>query len=524
MKRRDFIRRTVPLTVVPLALNGFRINAYGRNPLLEALTAAAVETDRVLVVIQMFGGNDGLNTVLPLDQYEKYLNARSNIAIPQAAALGLTPVTGLHPAMTGIRDLYQSGKAAVVQSVGYPNPNFSHFRSTDIWVTGSDSNQYLSTGWIGRYLKEEFPDFPEGYPNAVMPDPLAIQIGSVVSPLLIGPTGGMGMAISNPNSFYNLVGGTTEPTPNTPYGHELSYVRLVIQQTDKYADVIKAAAANATNKSTRYPANSSLAAQLKIVAQLVAGGLKTRVYLVSRSGFDTHNSQVVTSDTTTGTHANLLRDVSESIAAFQDDLALLGSEQRVVGMTFSEFGRRIKSNGSNGTDHGAAAPLFVFGSNVIAGVLGTNPDIPASPAVNSNITMQYDFRSIYATLLKDWLGVSEQMLRDVLYKDFQILPLIKTGGSTAAREAAVPAAAALKQNYPNPFNPSTRIPFVSSGGRVRISVFNDLGREIGTLADGVYPAGEHSVSFHADHLPSGTYYCRMESGAFQNVKPMVLAK
>jgi uncharacterized protein (DUF1501 family) len=523
MKRRDFLRRSLPLAAVPFTLHGIPVRAYGRHPVLEALTAAAVETDRVLVLIQLTGGNDGLNMVLPLDQYANYLNARSNIAIPETAALALTDRTGLHPSMTGTRDRCRAGTLAVVQSVGYPSPNFSHFRSTDIWLTASDSNVYLSTGWVGRYFEDAFPGFPDGYPNAVMPDPLAIQIGSVISTSLVGTTGPMGMAISSVTNFYNFIEGTVEPAPNTPYGHELSFVRLAVQQTDKYADTIKAAAAKATSVSAKYPANSSLAAQLKIVAQLVGGGLKTRVYIVSLGGFDTHSAQVNAGDTTTGKHANLLGDLSACIDAFMDDCTLLGVGDRVVGMTFSEFGRRIKSNGSNGTDHGAAAPLFVFGDNVLGGVLGDNPVIPSSPSVNSNIPMLYDFRSVYATVLRDWFGADESVLRDVLFTDFQILPLFRTSPTAADRPAAA-GAALLGQNYPNPFHPRTRIPFVSAGGRVLISVLDELGREVGRAADATYGAGAHTVDFDAGNLPSGLYYCRMQSGTYQSVRPMIVAR
>lgn len=524
MKRRDFIKRVAPIPMLPFVMNGFPVQAYGRNPWLEAITAAAIETDHVLVLVQLNGGNDGLNTVIPIDQYSLYMNARTNIAIPESSVLKFNDETGLHPAMTGMKALYDDGRMVVVQSVGYPNQNFSHFRSTDIWLTASDSNVVLTSGWAGRYLQSEFPDYPTGYPNAVMPDPLAIQIGSVVSTALMGSTGNMGIAISNPTTFYNIVTGTVEPAPNTRAGHELTYVRTVIQQTQAFADALKAGAANGSNLSTKYPATgNSLASQLKIVAQLISGGLKTRIYIVNLGGFDTHNAQVVSGDTTTGNHATLLNRVSVAIEAFQDDLKLLGVEDRVIGMTFSEFGRRIKSNGSFGTDHGSAAPLFVFGSKVNPGIIGANVQVPANPATNSNIPMQYDFRSIYATMLKDWFGVSEGTLQQILFKDFQILPIIKSG-TTSTRTPFSPAGIALHQNYPNPFNPSTAIPFTSNGSRIRISVFDDLGREVRTVADGYFPEGNHTLHFNGEGLASGTYYYRMQSGSFQNVKAMMLAK
>ena len=201
MNRRDFIVRTGAGAVLPALFSGFSLTAYSRTLLLQSLLDNAVLTDRVLVLVQLNGGNDGLNMVIPIDQYSALANARNNILIPQASVLKLTDATGLHPAMTGLADLYAKGKLAVVQSVGYPNQNFSHFRSTDIWLTASAYNQTLTSGWMGRYLDQEYPNYPTGYPNTAYPDPLAIQIGSILSPAIQGPSVGMGMAITNPTTF-----------------------------------------------------------------------------------------------------------------------------------------------------------------------------------------------------------------------------------------------------------------------------------------------------------------------------------
>ena len=176
-------------------MNGLPVTAFGRSPLLDALDAAPCE-DRVLVLVQLNGGNDGLNTLIPLDQYAEYTAARSNIAIEEAKVLKLTNEAGLHPQMTGLSQMYHNGLVRVVQAVGYPTPNYSHFRSTDIWLSASDSEEVISTGWMGRYLEHAYPGFPLGYPNASMPDPLAIQVGSVISPGLEGTTANMGMALS----------------------------------------------------------------------------------------------------------------------------------------------------------------------------------------------------------------------------------------------------------------------------------------------------------------------------------------
>lgn len=179
----------LPSLMAPSVINGFSVRPVSPSPFLDALLGFATDTDHVLVVIQMNGGNDGLNMVIPRSNYSNYFNARSNIAIPEAKILALNgnAETGLHPSMTGMQSLFNDGKLAVVQAVGYPNPNFSHFRATDIWMSASDSNVVVNSGWGGRYLSEEFPNYPTGYPNTTMPDPLAIQIGSVTSLLLQGP-------------------------------------------------------------------------------------------------------------------------------------------------------------------------------------------------------------------------------------------------------------------------------------------------------------------------------------------------
>src|ERR1041384_8250817 len=404
MKRREFIKKTVPVSVLPLFMGGFTFRAYGRSPYLETLVASGTETDRVLVVIQMNGGNDGLNTVIALDEYSALAAARNNILIAENKVLKLTDATGLHPSMPEMQSLFIAYKLAVVQGVTYPNPNLSHFRATDIWLSASDYDQIVPSGWLGRYLDQEYPDFPNGYPNVVNPDPLAIQIGSVLSPGLQGPSVSMGMAITSPSSFYQIVSGGVDQAPNTPAGHELTFIREVVQQTQQYATVIQSAAAKGKNWSKMYPqaGKNSLADQLKIVAQLISGGLKTRIYVVNLGGFDTHSSQVdTTSGTDVGTHAPLLGKLSAPIAAFQDDVMLGGNQERVIGMTFSEFGRRILSNASAGTDHGTAAPMFIFGRKVHAGIVGTNPVIPPNATVNDNLAMQYDFRAVYASLLKE---------------------------------------------------------------------------------------------------------------------------
>ncbi|MDN3585503.1 DUF1501 domain-containing protein [Pedobacter aquatilis] len=526
MKRREFLKKAMPAGVVlPSLIGGFSLKAFGASSLLSAITAANQETDHVLVIIQLNGGNDGLNMILPLDQYDNLTLARPNIILPKNKIIKLSGYnTGIHPSMSGLAGLYDDGKVQVIQSVGYPQPNFSHFRATDIWLSASDSDQTIESGWAGRYLSEEYTNFPIGYPNTVMPDPLAIQIGSFISPAFQGPSVNMGMAISDPVNFYNLINGIQSPAPNSNAGKELTYIRQVSQQTQQYASVIKTAAGKVTKQGT-YPTNNSLADQLKVVARLVAGGLKTRLYMVNIGSFDTHAAQVNTGSTETGTHAVLLQRVSDAIKAFMDDLKGLGASKRVAGMTFSEFGRRIKSNASNGTDHGAAAPLIVFGDAIQGGVLGKNPTISATTSVNDNIPMQYDFRSVYATLLEKWFCVDKATLSNVMLKDFQPLPLIQPGTncmSTSLAQTNRLSGESLISNYPNPFTTNTTIKYTSKGGHVLIQVFNTMGKLMATVVDAVKDEGTYNITFENQRYAPGIYYARLQNGELQQVRNMLI--
>ena len=526
MKRRDFFRNTLPATLtLPSVFSGFSVKAFTQDhPLVQALLGTTTDTDKVLVLVRLNGGNDGLNTVIPIELYGNYFNARQNIAIPQNKILTLNGVTktGLHPVMSGFQNLYNEGKLAIVQSVGYPSPNFSHFRATDIWMSASDEDQFVNSGWAGRYLTNEFPNYPEGYPNTQMPDPLAIEIGSLSSLALQGPMANLGISITNPNNFYDFLDGVEDPVPDTRWGKELKYIRMIGRQTEKYTSVIKAAAAKVTSQGV-YPSNNDLAAELKIVARLVKGGLKTRVYMVSTGGFDTHASQTNSGDTTTGTHASLLLRVSSAIKAFMDDLKGLGIEDRVVGMTFSEFGRRIRSNASLGTDHGAAAPVFVFGKNVKSGVIGNNPNIPASVGFNDNVVFQYDFRSVYASLLSQWFCVNTTDLQTIMLKNFQQIPLAVNAacGTTGLDDVVRDSGEQLIVNYPNPFVEATSITFRTRGGHTLIQVIDPLGRVIRTLTDKQYVPGTYTVGFDSVGLPLGVYYARLQNGSTQQVRPML---
>jgi hypothetical protein len=301
----------------------------------------------------------------------------------------------------------------------------------------------------------------------------------------------------------------------------------VALQSNAYASVISAAANSVTQQSTLYPAagTNSLADQLKIVARCIAGGLKTKIYLVSTGGFDTHSFQVDSGSPLTGKHADLLDGVSKAMFAFMDDLAFLNIEDRVVGMTFSEFGRRIISNGSFGTDHGVGAPMFLFGKMVQNGILGTNPVIPTSPMVNDNVGMQYDFRSVYASLLNEWMCVPQSDLSQIMLQNFQLLPVVQNGACTTdIHELNQKAGENLVSCYPNPFTERTNITFSTQGGHTLVQVFNSEGKLMKTIVNGEYKAGTYKTDYENEGNPTGLYYLRLQNEAIQQVKNMEVVR
>jgi uncharacterized protein (DUF1501 family) len=428
MNRRKFLGNTALFTA-PMMITGIPVFAGdgALHPFLQALAMPNANCGKVLVVIQMNGGNDGLNMVIPLDRYSELTNARPNLLIPSGAVLALngTATTGLHPAMTGLRDLFNDGKVNLVQGVSYPNPNFSHFQAQDIWFTATSTLPSPDTGWLGRQLDTTYPGFPTGYPNAGNPDPLAIQIGGALPLSLQGPNINMGYNAPNPAALISVATGTPAPAPNNDYGTELTFLRMMKDQSNAYATRISASYAAQQTLSTMYAASgNTLSDQLKIVARLIGGGLNTPVYIVNHpDSFDTHVDQVVAGNTATGYHANVLSKLSVAISAFQNDITLMGKANKVTGMTFSEFGRRVIANTSVGTDHGSGAPVIFFGAGLTGGVNGTSPVLPATPTGSTQVPLQFDFRQLYASVMQKWLCMTAAESQTILGGSYATVPL-----------------------------------------------------------------------------------------------------
>lgn len=522
--RRKFLVGAGSAISLPLFLNGIPIKAFD-GPILEQLFNTAEETNRVLVLLQLSGGNDGLNTVIPLDQYSTYASIRPTIGIPENKVLALKDGAGLHPAMTGLKQLFDDKQVGIVQGVTYPNPNLSHFRSSDIWMSGSASNVNWSTGWMGRYLNGLYPGYPTGYPNATTPDPVAIQMTAVVGLTLVGTSNqNMGMALQDPDTFYKLVNGTDLPSddlPSTPYAAtNVSFVREVQVKSLAYSGVIKEAADKSQNLAT-YPTDNKLADQLKIVARLIAGGLQTRVYVVQLNGFDTHASQVDETDTTIGDHATLLSTVSNALAAFQQDLRALKVDDRVVTMSFSEFGRRPASNLSHGTDHGTAAPMFFVGTPVQDGITGSTPNL--EDLDNGNLKMQYDFRQLYASVLEQWFGADAATIQTILGTNFNTVKVIRDS-TTSVANTSYDNGCTLMPVAPNPVHTTTMIRYsLDTAQPVRMDVFDALGFHVQTLVDQAQEAGLYDVQFDCMSLPSGTYIVQLTGGRKRLVQHLVVA-
>lgn len=541
MNRRNFIDKVAKSSALAMLLGNVPVKLMAMN---HRAIQAVLEgnSDRIIILIQMHGGNDGLNTVLPINQYSNYYNLRPNIAIPDHGSrkfitldstLSDNQLVGVHPDMTSFKDLYDQGRATVVQNVGYENMNLSHFRGRDIMFMGGGSTDNFSSGWMGRFLDKAYPGYPTSYPNSTMPDPLALELGSSFSLAFHRDNGiPVGFNIENPQRFYELITGVGVAPPITfPDSHagdELRYLMEFEKQSNNYAGRLKDAynAGHNTasvNYPTTYPLNADarfvnnpLSDQLKLIARLISGGLKTRIYLCRIGGFDTHADQVENYNTTMGAHAALLYHLSSAMKAFQDDLAGQSLEDRVISMTFTEFGRRVYSNASYGTDHGKSFPMLMFGSALKGGVVGANANL--SDLDDGNLKFQIDYRQVYTTLLSDWFGVSNDTLNAIYFGPWanQKLDLIE---NSLVLSNAPPKQVVIEELYPNPTrNMVYLVVKISSPAEVTMKIYDITGRfimekNLGRTADGYIRA-----EFTAGSFEPGIYQCFISAGNEMVVK------
>lgn len=512
--RRGFMTGMTAAVGGSFLIGGTPVSAFGRSPLFEKLKA--VDSERILVLVQLNGGNDGLNTVIPVDD-SLYYNARPGLSIAKSSSILIEDGVGLHPSMSALESIYGEGAMGIIHSVGYPSPDLSHFKSTDIWISGSSSDDVLSTGWPGRYLDKVYPDFEEEPPEK----PLAVQIGGLSSMVFQGPSNYMGMSLASVNLFSQLAQSGVvydeESVPGTTYGAEMEFVRSVANDSYQYAEAIQDAAAAGTN-SVEYPANNPLADSMAVVAQLIRGSLDSKIYIVSLGGFDTHANQA-------GGHATLLQYVSDAVSTFLTDVDEAGRADDVLVMTFSEFGRRVNVNGSNGTDHGTAAPLFIFGSGVEGGTYGSLPNL-ANLDSNGNLIFETDFRAVYSTVLQDWFGLTPEDTAEVFGGEFENVGFVSDPAvPTGIDDDVQPESFALAQNYPNPFNPLTTISYsLSQQSNVSLKIFDIQGKLVSTLVDKSQAPGSYVYPFDASYLPSGAYVYRLATDEGVQTRKMMLVK
>ena len=513
--RRGFLGSLGALATGAFMFGTTPVRAFGASPVLSQLSNAA--SNRILLLIQLRGGNDGLNTVVPFND-DIYYNQRPAIAIPksEASAFKLSSNLGTHPELSSLQSHFGEGNMAVVQNVGYPDFTLSHFRSTDIWFSGSDADVVESSGWIGRYLESEFPDFdtnPTEYP-------LAVQIGGAAGQVFKGPTTDMGMSLVSPQLLDRLLADgevyDTSAVPATTFGEEMAFVRSIANSSFRYADAIKDAG-DAGRNSVEYPqGDTKLFKNLATIARLIKGGLGAQIYHTSMMGFDTHANQL-------NSHGNLLRWMATGIDAFLRDMEDAGDTEILV-MTYSEFGRRVGQNGSKGTDHGQAAPLFLFSSGLRGGLYGNGPNL--NDLDGGNLRFEVDFRSVYGTILQDWFGFEPASVRSTLFGfPFERIRFVADPAYTSVEDPSEPVSFELGTNYPNPFRSATTISYsVEQSGPVLLEVFDLRGRKVRTLVDRSVTAGRYQVQFAADRLPSGTYLYRMQTAAGEQSRTMTVVR
>ncbi len=401
MNRRKFIKRSALASAGTMLIPGF-LKAYEA-----AQMNSPINHHKKLIVIQLSGGNDGLNTVVPF-RNDVYYELRPRLAVPKNKVLKLNDELGFNPVLSGLKSIYDQGWLSVVNNVGYPNPDRSHFRSMDIWQTASNADQYLTTGWLGRYLDAECAnDCRTAHEVIEVDDTLSLATkGARIK----------GLALTNPHKLYKSTqndGLKMLAKQKNAHHHDsnVSYLYKTLAETVSSAEYIHKKA-KVYNSKANYPRNA-FAQRLKTIASLVTSGIDTKVYYAEMTGFDTHVQQQRRQE-------RLLKTYADAMKVFVDDLKQNNRLDEVLILTFSEFGRRVKQNASNGTDHGTANNLFVIGGKLQkAGVYNESPNL--KDLDKGDLKYSIDFRSVYATLLDKHLKVNDQK---ILGKNFEKLKFV----------------------------------------------------------------------------------------------------
>ena len=501
--RRSFIQALGLAGAGSIMLGGTNVSASAPSPLSVALSQS--ENDNILVIIRLKGGNDGLNTIVPLYDYDTYANLRPTIRHQENELLSLSPDFAIPSYMNALESVWGEGNMKVIHGVGYPDQSLSHFRSSDIWAS-TDAINDEQTGWWGRYFEDLYPDYLINPPEI----PPAIQIGSIGNLIFEGTNSNYAFSVTDPEQLANLAqtGGMHDVVnlPECVYGDKLLFLRAATNTTFTYAEVINDAYMASSNQATYL--QDDLSEQLAIIARMIKGGLGTKVYMISLGGFDTHANQV---NKQRGLHENL----ASGIKNFYEDLASAGYDDKVLGMTISEFGRRPYENGSNGTDHGSASPTFLFGAGLNgSGFEGAHPDINASAwDNNNNLVPSTDFRDVYASVLTDWFCIDPSVVNTILLNDnYQTLNLgLNCQGLTIPDFSNISHFSHVATYRDN----RTFIEInMQNTGHVELKLFNILGQEVATLGNEILHQGKHRIDVKAranTRLGYGQYIYRINT-------------
>lgn len=525
--RRQFLTTGGLAGLGSFMLGATPIAAFSDANLMAALNET--DTDRVLVLIDLNGGNDSLNMVIPhsIDVgNDKYLEFRPNLGLRHnqdyqdnmlLSNYGPTNFA-LHPEMEPLMNVWHNDSMHIIHKVGYPNQNYSHFTSRDLWYGGADNktDSRVSTGVMGRPLGELFPSFLDAPPSV----PPALTIGGSTNTLFRNIDGvNMDLVFSNPSQFYTMANrGSFHDLDNLsdcPVGEELYHIRQATNNALRYAELTFEAYNNSSN-AIPYE-NSSIGNQLAIIARLIKGKLGTKVYRLSLGGFDTHSDQMEN-------HHKLLAALAKGISEFQEDLAASGDDERVITFCFSEFGRTIKENGGFSTDHGDMGDLMLFGKGLNGGFSGTPTNLhSAQLEVSTRATFEaeegsIDYRSIYATLLQDWLCMDAAIVDyalgfSALGIPFPRIENLITNPCTTERDETPGIILGHRSKIDNPDITEIRYGILKPG-KVIIDIYNNAGQQLVTLVNGHHVPGTYvfPLSRNDYQFPIGEYIYKMQTG------------
>lgn len=514
MNRRRFIKTTaaigIGLELMPDLLKGFD------EPEI-IIQDEFLEGDNVVIILELFGGNDGLNTIIPADD-DQYYKIRPNIGIPKDETIKVNDLY-FNKALVqdvkngGFKRMFEDGRLAIVEGIGYDQPNLSHFRSEDIWLSGinpkSNHKEKLLEGWLGRYFALKLPNYPMQIPE----HPISISIDGAISLIFKSSKGDMGVALTNPDEFYKLGVGLSPKESlmqgNSYYENEFNFIHTIARQSDIYSQAVKTAYDKGIQKiNGNLYSETELSQKFKLISALIAGGLKTKVYFVKLSNFDTHAQQMNTAYT--GQHYLLLNAVSKAISEFMQDALENGLSERITGMTISEFGRRAYDNGSRGTDHGAASMQFVWGNDkfINGGYWNNRPNLVDLDA-NGNIKYQTDYRVIYTEILEKRLGATPEDVVKVFGEPFLPLNILeKRVNSVTERNFLGKNGLVIS---PNPNSGYGIIQFeLKYNTFVDISVFNLTGRVHKTIQRSYLTEGYYKIPFYIED--NGTFIIAITAG------------